>query len=63
MVNYTNCPYEYRGKLKVFLIPWEHTNAEFESVYKGWKADHFLNLDKPGTFEFSPNPMWKDCQE
>jgi len=49
MVTYTTCPSEYRGKLKVFLIPWGHIKAEFESVHQGWKTEHFLNFNKPTT--------------
>jgi hypothetical protein len=61
MFNYTTCAYDYRNGLKVFLIPWGHTNEEFNVFYKVWKTKHFLNFKDPATFDFLPDPAWKDC--
>ena len=64
MITYATCPYEYRNGWKVLLLPWKCKDKEFESVYQGWKAEHFLkNFDKPVTFEFLPDPAWEDGQE
>lgn len=65
MLNYENCPFTYKNGWKVYLMPWNHTEKEFQDIWKGWKREHYLkNFDNPATIEFLPNPSWaKDSQE
>jgi hypothetical protein len=64
MITYDNCPYEQRGTLKVFLLPWGHTYKEFLAVWNGWKEEYYLkNLDNHAIIDFEHNPDWAKCDD